>query len=130
MTREKDLEEKKDREMGRKHIVPYGLYRAEGYVSANLAQKTGFSDDDLSLIWDALANMFDHDHSAARGKMTSRNLYVFEHETALGNAPAHKVFETVTARLVDPSRPPRAFSDYTVKFDAMLPPGVRCLEII
>lgn len=131
VTREKDLEEKKDREMGRKHIVPYGLYRAEGYVSASLAQKTGFSDDDLSLIWDALANMFDHDRSAARGKMASRKLYVFEHESALGNAPAHKLFETVTAQLLDPSRPPRAFSDYNVNFDTTLvPSGVRCIEKI
>ncbi len=89
VTNEKDLE--KERTMGRKHIVPYGLYRAEGYISAHLAQQTGFSEGDLELLWNALINMFDHDHSAARGKMNARKLIVFKHEGPLGNAPAHKV---------------------------------------
>jgi CRISPR-associated protein Csd2 len=87
VTSEKDAE-RKDREMGRKHIVPYGLYRGEGYVSAPLAERTGFSVEDLDLLWEALVNMFDHDRSAARGKMASRKLFVFEHESRIGNAPA------------------------------------------
>ena len=79
--------------MGRKAIVPYGLYRGEGYVSACLAEKTGFGVADLQLLWDALLNMFDHDHSAARGKMNARKLVAFEHDSKLGNAPAHSLFE-------------------------------------
>jgi CRISPR-associated protein Csd2 len=131
VTREKDLADKKDREMGRKHIVPYGLYRAEGYVSAHLAVQTGFSYNDLELLWEALSSMFDHDHSAARGKMASRRLYVFEHETALGNAPAHVLFKTVTAGLIDPYKPPRHYEDYNVTFDgSLMPPRVRCIERI
>ena len=98
VTRTEDLE--KERTMGRKHIVPYGLYRAEGYVSAKLANDekkgTGFSEDDLALVWDALINMFEHDHSAARGKMASRKLIVFKHASDLGNAPSHLLFDRVT----------------------------------
>lgn len=90
VTNEKDAD--KERTMGRKHIVPYALYRVEGYVSAPLASKTGFSPGDLNIFWDALMNMFEHDHSAARGKMASRKLVIFEHPTALGTAPAHNVF--------------------------------------
>ena len=83
----------KDTEMGRKYIVPYGLYRAEGFVSANLARKvTGFSQEDLQLLWDAILNMFENDHSAARGKMAVRELIVFQHESELGNAPSYKLF--------------------------------------
>jgi CRISPR-associated protein Csd2 len=114
---EKEAESQKgdNRTMGRKNIVPYGLYRAEGYVSAHLAKQTGFSTDDLELLWEALINMFEHDHSAARGKMAARNLIVFKHESPLGNAHAHKLFELVEVKPKhDPSMPARAFSDYEV----------------
>ena len=94
VTNAKDAE--KERTMGRKHIVPYALYRAEGYISAALAQRTGFSEEDLDLLWEALLNMFEHDHSAARGRMASRKLIIFKHDSALGNAPAHKLFDLVT----------------------------------
>jgi CRISPR-associated protein Csd2 len=118
--------------MGRKHIVPYALYRAEGYVSAHLAAQTGFSEDDLKLLWEALANMFDHDHSAARGKMNAKKLIVFKHESALGNAPAHKLFELVTVkRATEAAKPPRAFSDYEVILNsANVPAGVAVEERI
>lgn len=128
VTSEKDAE-KKDREMGRKHIVPYALYRAEGYVSAHLAEKSGFTPEDLDLLWEALVNMFDHDRSAARGKMATRKLVIFEHETALGNVPAHKLFDLVTISRKDPSRPPRSFGDYEVAIDtAAVPKGVKLIE--
>ena len=114
ITKEEDAE-KKGTEMGRKHIVPYGLYRAEGYVSANLARKvTGFSEDDLNLLWDAILNMFEHDHSAARGKMAVRELIIFRHDSELGNAPAHKLFELVQAKRAEGVTIPRSYSDYTV----------------
>ncbi|MFY9135156.1 MAG: type I-C CRISPR-associated protein Cas7/Csd2 [Bacillota bacterium] len=130
VTNEKDAE-KKDREMGRKHIVPYGLYRGEGYVSAPLAERTGFTDEDLDLLWEALINMFDHDHSAARGKMASRKLFVFEHESRIGNAPAHKLFDCVDAVRRDPVTPVRRFGDYEVTVDeAALPDGVRLITMI
>jgi len=108
--------------------VPYGLYRAEGFVSANLARKTtGFSEVDLELLWQAILNMFEHDRSAARGKMTVRELIVFKHESELGNAPAHKLFETVTVTRKEGADPPRAFSDYDVTVDeAALPDGITC----
>ncbi|OLN28491.1 type I-C CRISPR-associated protein Cas7/Csd2 [Desulfosporosinus metallidurans] len=128
VTSEKDAE-KKDREMGRKFIVPYALYRVEGYISAFLADKTGFSEDDLELFWEALTNMFDHDHSAARGKMSARKLIVFEHETALGNAPAHKLFDLLTVSCKDPERPTRSFNDYEVSINhTALPAGVKLIE--
>lgn len=118
MAVETEAEREKERMMGRKHIVPYALYRSEGYVSAHLAEQTGFSQDDLELLWKALTNMFDHDHSAARGKMNARKLIVFKHETALGNAPAHKLFELVKVkRSTDETKPARAFSDYIVEID-------------
>ncbi|NPV91072.1 MAG: type I-C CRISPR-associated protein Cas7/Csd2 [Firmicutes bacterium] len=128
VTSEKDAE-KKDREMGRKHIIPYGLYRVEGFVSANLAQKTtGFSTEDLYLLWDALNNMFDHDHSAARGKMCARKLIVFEHESSMGNAPAHKLFDLVKVVRKDPSQPARSYSDYEISIDtAGVPVGVKMI---
>lgn len=130
VTSEKDAE-KKDREMGRKHIVPYALYRLEGYVSAALAEKTGFSREDLELFWEALVNMFEHDRSAARGKMASRRLILFKHDSKLGNAPAHKLFETVRVTRVDESRPPRAYSDYKVDVDlGSIPEGVKTIERI
>jgi len=125
---EKEAEQQSgdNRTMGRKHIVPYALYRAEGYVSAHLAAQTGFSEEDLKLLWDALVNMFDHDHSAARGKMNARKLIVFRHESPLGNAPAHKLFELVKVkRSTDEAKPARAFSDYIVEVDrSNVPAGV------
>jgi CRISPR-associated protein Csd2 len=134
VTTEKEAEQQSgdNRTMGRKHIVPYALYRAEGYVSAHLAAQTGFSEDDLKLLWDALVNMFDHDHSAARGKMNARKLIVFKHESALGNAPAHKLFELVTIkRATEAAKPPRAFSDYEVVLNrAGMPSGVAIEERI
>ena len=126
VTNIKDLE--KERTMGRKHIVPYGLYLAKGFVSAPLAEKTGFSDEDLNLLWDALVNMFEHDRSAARGVMSSRKLFVFKHKDKLGNAPAHKLFDLVKVeRKPDSEGPARSFSDYDVTVDAM-PAGVELLE--
>lgn len=127
VTNEKDIE--KERTMGRKHIIPYALYRVEGYVSASLAQKTGFSDDDLELFWNALMDMFEHDHSAARGKMASRKLVIFEHSTALGNAPAHKLFELITANRKDALKPPRAYEDYNISVNrAGKPDGITIIE--
>ena len=118
---------KKDTEFGRKSVVPYGLYRAEGYVSANLARKTtGFSEDDLQLLWQAILNMFEVDHSAARGKMAVRELIVFKHDCELGNAPAYKLFESVHIARKPEVTVARAYSDYTVTVDAQLPAGVSC----
>lgn len=130
-----------DRTMGRKHIVPYGLYRAHGFISARLANDakkgTGFSEDDLALVWRALGEMFDHDRSAARGEMTARRLVVFEHESDLGNAPAHKLLDRVKVSRATDSKglpsdgPPRAYSDYLVTLDdAPLPAGVTMLDLI
>jgi len=121
-----------NRTMGRKHIVPYGLYRTEGYISSHLADGTGFSEDDLNLLWDALINMFDHDHSAARGKMTARKLIVFKHDTALGNAPTQKLFDLVKIkRSGDEKIPARAYSDYKVEIDkSNVPKGVQLEEKI
>lgn len=127
VTNEKDAD--KERTMGRKHIIPYGLYRAEGYVSAPLAEKTSFTDEDLELFWEALLNMFDHDHSAARGHMSSRKLIIFEHESALGNAQAYKLFDLVKIERKDAEKPARAFSDYTVTVDySGKPAGVSIIE--
>lgn len=127
ITTESDAE-KKGTEMGRKYIVPYGLYRAEGYISANLARKTtGFSEEDLELLWQAILNMFELDHSAARGKMAVRELIVFRHESELGNAPAYKLFELVKVQKKKGIPAPRAYADYEVSVDeANLPDGVTC----
>ncbi|MDR3149007.1 MAG: type I-C CRISPR-associated protein Cas7/Csd2 [Oscillospiraceae bacterium] len=122
VTNEKDAD--KQNTIGNKHIVPYGLYRQEGFISANLAQKvTGFSEDDLELLWQAIEHMFEEDRSAARGKMTLRELIIFKHECALGNAPAHKLFELVKVALRDGIETPRAYSDYMVSVDGA-PEGV------
>jgi CRISPR-associated protein Csd2 len=144
VTNERDVD--KERTMGRKHIVPYGLYRAHGFVSAPLASHpvkgTGFSDDDLELLFEALTNMFDHDRSAARGEMATRKLVVFRHNSALGNAPAHKLFERVkTWRVHKGSRheigdeatdnwpSARTFSDYAITVDSnAVPEGVEVIE--
>lgn len=117
-----------NRTMGRKHIVPYGLYRAEGYISANLAQKTGFSEDDLALLWESLVNMFDHDHSAARGKMNARKLVVFKHDSEIGNAPAHVLFDLVKVEPNHEGRPARDFTDYKVTVEKKDIPGVEVIE--
>lgn len=112
ITTEADAE-KKGTEMGRKYVVPYALYRCEGFVSANLARKTtGFSDDDLSLLWEAIINMFEHDHSAARGKMAVRSLVVFKHDSELGNAPSYKLFDAVSVKRKEGIEYPRSFADY------------------
>ncbi|WP_076790118.1 type I-C CRISPR-associated protein Cas7/Csd2 [Chlorobium sp. KB01] len=108
-----------NRTMGRKYTVPYGLYRSHGFVSAHLANQTGFSEDDLNLFWDSLLNMFEHDRSAARGMMATRGLYVFEHSTALGNAPAYSLFDRITVdRKNTMTGPARSFEDYEVKVNA------------
>lgn len=126
ITTEEDAE-KKGTEMGRKYIVPYALYRCEGYVSANLARKvTGFSEEDLALLWQAILNMFENDRSAARGKMAVRKLIVFRHDSELGCAPAHKLFELVHVRRAENVLTPHAYSDYTVSVEDSLPEGVSC----
>lgn len=123
--REAEKQDGGNRTMGRKEIVPYGLYRAHGFVSPHLAAQTGFSSDDLQILWQALGNMFELDRSAARGQMATRELIIFEHASALGNAQAHRLFERVKVARLDPSRPPRAYSDYTVTVDeADLPAGI------
>lgn len=114
ITTEKDAGNKST-EMGRKNIVPYGLYRVEGYISANLARKvTGFSEEDLELLWEAIINMFEHDHSAARGKMSVRELIVFKHSKELGDCPAYKLFEAVEVKKKDDVIYPRKYQDYEV----------------
>ena len=104
-----------NRTMGRKFTVPYGLYMAHGFVSSFLAKQTGFSDDDLAVLWDALSTMFEHDRSAARSEMATRGLYVFKHDSELGNAPAHKLFDLIQVKRSNGSDgPPRRFGDYSV----------------
>jgi len=118
-------------EMGRKAVVPYGLYRQEGYISANLARSvTGLSDDDLDVFWEAVIHMFDDDRSAARGKMVLRELIVFKHDSPLGNAPAHKLFERVSIKRKDNVAIARAYTDYTVEIETNnLPAGVTILPL-
>jgi CRISPR-associated protein Csd2 len=128
VTNEKDALQN-DRTMGRKHIVPYGLYRAHGFVSGRLANDakkgTGFSEADLALLWEALENMFDHDRAAARGEMTARGLVVFKHDSDIGNAPAHRLLERVTVARTNGDSPPRGFGDYEVTVNrADLPTGI------
>lgn len=126
ITTEADAE-KKGTEMGRKYIVPYGLYRAEGYVSANLARKvTGFSEEDLQLLWQAILNMFENDHSAARGKMAVRELIVFKHDSELGNAPSYRLFDAVHVQRAEGVAVARQYSDYVVTVEEDLPAGVTC----
>jgi CRISPR-associated protein Csd2 len=115
----------KTTEMGRKAIVPYGLYRAAGFVNPHFAEQTGFSSEDLALFWDALTNMWDFDHSASRGQLALRGLYVFSHEKKLGNAPAHQLFERIRIERNPEVAAPRSFGDYRVTIDAAeLPVGV------
>ena len=124
VTNGRDLD--KERTMGRKFIVPYGLYRMEGFISAPLAEKTGFSEEDLELLWESLAGMFENDRSAARGKMSSRKLFVFRHEKRMGNAPAQALFDLVQCRRVTEG-PARSFADYAIEVRGDCPSGV-CLE--
>ena len=117
--------------MGRKEIIPYALYRAHGFVSPYLALDTGFSADDSALLWQALTMMFEHDRSASRGEMAARKLIVFKHESMLGNAPAHTLFDRVKVVRQDESRPPRDFGDYDVAIDsADFPPGISVQEML
>jgi CRISPR-associated protein Csd2 len=118
-----------NRTMGRKFTVPYGLYRCHGFVSAAFAAKTGFTDDDLELFWKSLSEMFEHDRSAARGEMTTRKLVIFKHDSSLGNAPAHALFERVTVSRKNGEAPPRGIADYSIdiKKDG-LPKGVAIIE--
>ena len=127
VTKEEDAE--KERTMGRKQYIPYGLYRVEGFVSASLAEKTGFSQEDLDLFFSALMNMFENDRSAARGLMSSRKLFVFKHESKLGNAPAHRLFEAVKVnRLIPDAQEARSFSDYAIEVGD-IPEGVELIEL-
>ena len=120
-----------NRTMGRKSTVPYGLYLCHGFISANLAKQTGFDEEDLKLFWEALKNMFDQDHSAARGLMSARKLIVFEHSSELGNAPASALFDLVKVNKKDSVKVARAFSDYEVAIDrAGLPAGVKLEEML
>lgn len=132
ITTEADAE-RKQTEMGRKYIIPYGLYRCEGYVSANLARKTtGFSEEDLTLLWEAILNMFEHDHAAGRGKMAVRELIIFKHDSELGCAPAWKLFESVhiERRNADHSAPARSWQDYSVEVDeSAIPTGITCIRM-
>ena len=133
VTTEKEAEAQSgdNRTMGRKHIIPYGLYRAHGFISAKLAERTGFAQEDLELFWRALINMFEHDRSAARGEMAARKLIVFEHESAMGNAPAHVLFDAVSVQAVDATAPARKFSDYRIEIDrSAIPSGVKLLELL
>lgn len=124
ITTEEDAE-KKNTEMGRKYVVPYALYRAEGYVSANLARKvTGFSEADLELLWEAIMNMFENDRSAARGKMAVRKLIIFKHDSELGCAPAHKLFEGVEIKRREGVEIARGYGDYEITLAEELPEGV------
>jgi CRISPR-associated protein Csd2 len=132
-TEEAEKQSGDNRTMGRKNIIPYGLYRAHGFVSAKLAERTGFSSNDLDLLWQSLLNMFEHDRSAARGEMAARKLVVFEHESALGNAHAQKLFELVQVRRAgtEADGPARSYSDYEVSVDiANRPGGVAIHELL
>lgn len=130
ITKETDAEEK-GTEMGRKYVVPYGLYRAEGHVSANLARKvTGFNEEDLALLWQAIINMFEEDHSAARGNMAVRELIVFKHDSELGNAPAFQLFDKVKVERKDNTKPARNYHDYVIQVDEDFPEGVECIRMI
>ena len=126
---EADKQSGDNRTMGRKNTIPYGVYVAHGFISAHLAEQTKFSQVDLELLWDALGCMFEHDRSAARGLMSTRKLVVFKHDSALGNAPAHALFERVEIKRRDEAKPARAFSDYDllIKKDG-LPAGITVIE--
>ncbi|WP_416347353.1 type I-C CRISPR-associated protein Cas7/Csd2 [Denitromonas sp.] len=122
---EAEKQEGDNRTMGRKHTVPYGIYVAHGFVSSFLAKQTGFDDNDLELLWQSLEHMFEHDRSAARGEMSTRGLYVFKHDSELGNAHAHDLFDRIRIARKPGADVPRSFADYTVSIDdTALPAGV------
>jgi CRISPR-associated protein Csd2 len=126
---ESEKQEGGNRTMGRKEIVPYALYRTHGFISPSLAEQTGFNEADLDLLWTALEQLFEHDRSATRGEMSTCKLFVFEHQSKLGNAPARKLFDCIQIRLKDTSRPPRSFEDYEVLVHRdRLPQGVTLYE--
>jgi CRISPR-associated protein Csd2 len=128
--REAEAQGGDNRTMGRKSIVPYGLYRCHGFISAPLAAQTGFGEEDLALLWESLQNMFEHDRSAARGLMSRRKLIVFKHDNKLGNAPAHKLFDLVNVSRADSSSgPARSFTDYTITI-GQAPAGVEIIEML
>ncbi len=130
VTSEEDAKAK-ETEMGRKHTVPYGVYVAHGFVSPHLAAQTKFSDDDLEIFWKALADMFEHDRSAARGLMSTRGLIIFKHESPLGNAPAHKLFDMIRVTRKEKSgNPPRDFSDYQIETVGTKPDKVEMIKMI
>ncbi len=128
VTKAEDID--KERTMGRKNTVPYGLYVAYGFISPALAQQTGFSEEDLSLLWEALVGMFDQDHSAARGMMATQKLIIFKHDSALGNAPSHKLFDLVRIERKSDVAIPRRFSDYNVTLPPKenLPVGIEMIK--
>lgn len=127
VTNERDLE--KERTMGRKHTIAYGVYVAHGFVSAFLAEQTGFSEEDLELLWKALEQMFEHDRSAARGEMATRGLYIFKHDSELGNAHAHALFDRIKVKRKGGVEVPRSFQDYEVGVDeGNIPAGVRLIK--
>ena len=130
--KESDAQSGGNRTMGRKFIVPYGLYRAHGFVSAKLAEKTGFSEDDLEKLWVSISMMFEHDRSAARGEMAVRKLFVFKHDDTMGNMPAHKLFECITVNRIngDSGSPANGFSDYEIKVNIASLKGVSLQEVI
>ena len=126
---EADKQQGDNRTMGRKHTVPYGIYVAHGFVSSFLAKQTGFGEEDLELLWQALESMFEHDRSAARGEMSTRGLYVFKHDSELGNAHAHALFDRIKIKRKDGVEVPRAFADYEVSVaEDDLPPGVTLIR--
>lgn len=128
---EAEKQEGDNRTMGRKHTIPYGLYISHGFISAHLADQTGFSETDLELLWQSLGQMFEHDRSAARGEMTTRGLYVFKHDNKLGNSPAHSLFDRISAKLNTDVLVPRDFKDYEVIIDEdNFPQGVELIKIV
>lgn len=122
-----ERKESGETEMGRKSMIPYALYRAEGYISAALANKTGLLEADIELLWNAIINMFEYDHSASRGKMCMRKLYIFKHDSILGNCPSHILFDKIVVKEGD-NVPPRAFADYEIIVDKQLEDGVELIE--
>jgi CRISPR-associated protein Csd2 len=128
VTTQKEADDGKVTMMGNKWIVPYGLYRMEGYISASFANKTGFSESDLELLWESILNMFEHDHSATRGKMTIRGLYIFKHESALGNCHANILFDKIKVEQVSKDKQPSSFTDYEVIIDRNMPRNVTFIE--
>ena len=129
VTNEKDID--KERTMGRKHLVPYGLYRVHGFISAKLAEQTGFSDQDLEKFWKSLRSMFEHDRSAARGEMAARELVIFKHQSMLGDMQAHRLFDRVTVERVngESGTPASCFADYRIHVDSKSP-GLKDVEVV